>query len=184
MFLDETGLMLQPLVRRTWAPRGHTPVLDAWDRHDRLSVIGALTMAPWALRLNLYFQIFSRNIKADDVATFLSHLHQQLRRPLIVVLDRWSAHRKAVRLLYQRGASWLSAEWLPAYAPELNPTEHVWNHTKWSDLANFVAEDAVELQRAACQSLFRQRQDPSRLSSCFQAAELPLGTFHYLSSCQ
>ena len=45
LFLDETGLMLQPLVRRTWAPKGKRPVLYCWDRHDRLSVIAGLTLS-------------------------------------------------------------------------------------------------------------------------------------------
>ena len=41
VFLDESGFMLQPLRRRTWAPSGQTPLQDAWDRHDRLSVVGS-----------------------------------------------------------------------------------------------------------------------------------------------
>jgi hypothetical protein len=40
--------MLQPTVRRTWAPRGETPISHAWDRHDRLSVLSALTVSPGA----------------------------------------------------------------------------------------------------------------------------------------
>jgi transposase len=174
VFLDETGLMLQPLVRRTWAPRGQTPTLDAWDRHDRLSILGALTVSPWAMRLNLYFKVFDRNVHADDVVDFLVHLRRHLRRSLIVVLDRWSAHRKAIRLLHEQGASWLQAEWLPAYAPELNPTEQVWNHTKWGDLANFVPTDIAHLRRSAIDSLTAQRRDANRLSSCFKAANIYL----------
>jgi transposase len=172
VFLDETGLMLQPLVRRTWAPRGQTPVLRSWDRHDRWSVIGALTVAPWAWRLNFYFEFFSQNIRAEEVATFLCRVHRQLRRPVIVVLDRWGVHRKAVRLLQERGARWLRTEWLPAYAPELNPTEHVWNHTKWGDLANFVPDDKEHLRRAAQHSFIEQHHDPPRLAACLQAAQL------------
>lgn len=164
--------MLQPLRRRTWAPRGDTPVLDVWDRHDRWSVIGALSMAPWALRLGCYFRFYNHNITADEVANFLRMLHRQLRRPLIVILDRWSVHRKAIRLLQEHGVSWLQVEWLPAYAPELNPVEQLWNHTKWGDLANFVPDDANHLRRAAEQSFHDQRDDPPRLYSCFQAAEL------------
>lgn len=166
--------MLQPLVRRTWAPRGQTPMLNCWDRHDRWSVIGALTVAPWALRLNLYFEFFDHNIQAEDVSRFLRHLYWQLRRPLIVVLDRWGVHRKAVRLLHEQYATWLRPEWLPAYAPELNPTEHVWNHTKWGDLANFVPEHAAHLRQAAQDSFVDQHHDPPRLYSCFRAAQLPL----------
>jgi transposase len=172
VFLDETGLMLQPLRRRTWAPQGNTPVLCAWDRHDRWSVLGALSLAPWALRLGCYFRFHDHNITAEDVGSFLRILHRQLRRPLIVVLDRWGVHRKAVRLLKEQSAPWLQVEWLPAYAPELNPVEHLWNHTKWADLANFIPDDAEHLRGAAQQSLTDQRNDPQRLYSCFRAAQL------------
>lgn len=123
--------MLQPLRRRTWAPRGHTPILYAWDRHDRWSALGAITVAPWALRLGLYFRLLARNVTADDVIDFLRHLHRQVRRKIIVVMDRWGVHRRAVRELQEQGATWLRVEWLPSYAPDLNPVEHVWNHTKW-----------------------------------------------------
>ena len=46
VFIDETGCMLPPVVRRTWAPQGCTPLLYRWDRHARLSIIGAITVAP------------------------------------------------------------------------------------------------------------------------------------------
>jgi len=59
-------------------------------------------------------------------------------------LDRYSAHRKAVRLLQD----WFEVEWLPAYAPDLNPVEMVWNHSKYSDLANFIPEDVDDLHQA------------------------------------
>ena len=49
--------MLTPTVRRTLAPRGQTPLQNAWDRHDRISVISALTISPVRRRLGLYFQL-------------------------------------------------------------------------------------------------------------------------------
>jgi hypothetical protein len=45
VFIDEAGFMLEPLVRATWARRGHTPVLKVSEnRHDRISVIGAMAI--------------------------------------------------------------------------------------------------------------------------------------------
>jgi hypothetical protein len=174
VFLDETGFLLQPLRRRTWAPRGQTPVLYAWDRHDRWSVLGAISLAPWALRLGLYFRLLDRNIQASDVVDFLRQLHRHLQRKIILVLDRWGVHRRAVRELQEQGVSWLQVEWLPAYAPDLNPVEHVWNHTKWAELANFVPRDAYHLHEAVHQSLEGQRHDPQGLYACFRAAGLSL----------
>jgi transposase len=170
VFLDESGFMLQPLRRRTWAPRGQTPLQFAWDRHDRFSVLGALSLAPWALRIGLYFRVFDHNVTAVDVMEFVKQLHRQLRRRLILVWDRWSVHRSAARQLTQY--DWLQVEYLPAYAPELNPVEQVWNHTKYGDLANFVPADADDLRQSIFDSLARQRADPRLKYSCFRHAEL------------
>lgn len=107
--------MLQPLRRRTWAPRGQTPVQSSWDRRDRWSVIGALSLAPWALRIGVYFRLHGHNIVTADVEDFVKQLHRQIGRPLIVVWDRWNVHRSAAKRLARR--RWVQIEYLPAYAP-------------------------------------------------------------------
>ncbi len=85
--------MLQPLVRRTWAPRGQTPLLRQWERHDRLSVASGLTVAPCRRRLGLYWRMQPKNIRAVDLVHFLRSLRRHLRRPLVLILDRWSVHK-------------------------------------------------------------------------------------------
>jgi transposase len=149
--LDESGFMLQPTVRRTWAPRGETPVLDCWDRHDRLSVISAITVSPRRKRLGLYFDIFDHNIVTDDFETFVASLLQRLGRPIILVMDRWPVHRSGAGRLQERFGRRVCVEWLPAYAPELNPDEQVWNHTKYTDLANFIPDDTLHLGQSVAQ---------------------------------
>ena len=57
VFLDESGFMLTPTVRRTFAPRGQTPLIKSWDRHDRISAISAVTVSPKRRRLGLYFHL-------------------------------------------------------------------------------------------------------------------------------
>ena len=164
--------MLQPVRRRTWAPRGQTPVQYSWDRHDRLSAISAVTVAPRRRRFGLYFRLQSENVRAEDVVAFLFHLHRHLPRRLIVVLDRLGVHRKAGRLLEARGVEWLQVEWLPPYAPDLNPAEQVWNHTKYADLGNFIPEDVADLERAVGGSMAAQCRRPSLLASYVHRAGL------------
>ena len=173
VFLDESGFLLQPVSRRTWAPRGQTPVVYASARHDRLSAIGAISLSPQR-RIGVHFQFYDDNIRAPDVVRFLSQLHRQLRRPLVVVLDRWNVHRSAIRRLQETGARWLEAEWLPAYAPELNPVEAMWSCTKHGDLANFLPEDLYDLGDAVVDSLHRQRESLRMKKSYFQTAQLEL----------
>jgi transposase len=174
VFLDETGFLLQPVNRRTWAPRGETPVQYAFARHDRLSAIGAVTLSPERQRINTYWQFYSGNIVATDVVAFLRHLHRQIGRKLIVVLDRFNVHRKAARLLNEEGAGWLTIEWLPAYAPDLNPVEAMWSCTKYSDLANYTPANLDELAEAATDSLISQNGDRRTKRSYFHTAKLSL----------
>jgi len=166
--------MLQPVRRRTWAPRGKTPIQKSWDRRDRLSVAAAITVAPRRRRMGLYFRIHSHNIRSDDAIDFITLLHRHLRRGFILVLDRYNVHRKAVRVLGQKHPGWFDAEWLPAYAPDLNPVEQVWNHSKYSDLANFIPNDVAHLERAVEESILDQREDAELLQAFFRYAKLSL----------
>lgn len=166
--------MLQPTVRRTWAPQGQTPIQYSWDRHDRLSVITAITLAPFYRRLSLYFQIHDHNITFVEVIAFLYLVHRHLRRKFILVMDRLSAHRKAVRLLREAGVDWFEVEWLPGYAPDLNPVEMVWNHTKYADLANFIPDDVEHLSQAVDDSIHNIRKDGQLIHSFFKYAGLEL----------
>jgi transposase len=166
--------MLQPVVRRTWAPRGKTPIQYSWDRHDRLSAISAITIAPLRCLVGLYFQIHDGNVRWPEVVAFLTVLHRHLRHKFIVVMDRFSAHRKAVRVLQAQHPHWFEVEWLPAYAPDLNPVEMVWNYTKSADLANFIPDDVHHLHRAVMDSLKDTRRNPTLLRSFFRRPLLVL----------
>lgn len=166
--------MLQPLVRRTWAPEGQTPIHYSWDRRDRLSVISAITVSPQRRRLGLYFDIFDHNIVTDDFELFVESLLGRLQRRLILVMDRWSVHRSAAKRLVGRFPCRVQIEWLPAYAPELNPDEQVWTRTKYVDLANYIPADIDELGRAVRRSIRRTGSQQSLLRSFFKHAKLKL----------
>jgi tRNA U34 5-methylaminomethyl-2-thiouridine-forming methyltransferase MnmC len=168
LFIDESGYRLQPLVRRTWAPKGETPVQHSWDRHDRLSVMAGICFSPVRHRPRLFFQIHQQNIRFDAVIAFLGLVHRHVRKKFILVLDRHSAHRKAIRLLQEQHPDWMEVVWLPAYAPELNPVEMVWNHSQYGDLANFLPEGIDHLREAVSASLERMGAETALLLSCFQ----------------
>gem|GEM_PF-407442 len=153
VFVDESGFMLQPVVRRTWAPRGQTPIHYSWDRRDRLSVISALTVSPIRRWLGLYFDVFDHNCKADEATPFIETLREHFSKGIIRIWDRWMVHRSAAKRLERRFRKRLTIEWLPAYAPELNPVEQVWNRTTYANWANLIPQDVRHLGRAVRKSL-------------------------------
>jgi hypothetical protein len=142
VFLDETGLSLIPNVARTWAPRGCTPILRHPQRGwTKLNQIAAITVSPQRRRLNLYWH-WQRG-KAADTATiveFLGQLLRHLRGHIIVVLDNLPSHRSSLVRQLLRKHPRLHLEYLPSYAPELNPCELLFAHQK-RPLANHAMPD-------------------------------------------
>ena len=147
VLIDEAGLFLNPLVRRTWAPVGHTPVLDGWGRHrDKVSVIGAVTVSPVARRPGFYFATDPADFfNAERVVGFLRDLLRHLRGKVIVVWDGGSNHKGPLVRAFLKRNRRLRLERLPAYAPDLNPVEAVWSWPKHGRLANFVPADVHDL---------------------------------------
>jgi transposase len=175
VFLDESGYMLTPTVRRTWAPKGKGAILNCWDRRDRLSAISCLTVSPKAGRLNLYFRVLPHNIKGPDVVDFLRELKKALGKPFTVVWDRGAVHDKSgdVQKFLTEHPEILT-EKFPAYAPELNPDELVWNWTKYGRLANLAADNTDILGEEVIDELISLKQHPELLASFVRKTELPL----------
>jgi transposase len=177
IFLDESGFMLTPAVRRTFAPRGLTPVLSCWDRRDRISAISCLTISPHVARPNLFFELLPDNetVHAVDMVAYLKALRRQLPGPWTIVWDRSNIHSKSKLV-----KAWLSAhpevvaEEFPGYAPELNPDELVWGWLKYGCLANLAALDTDELRDRATDSLCELKCDREMLRSFINHVSLPL----------
>jgi transposase len=175
VFLDESGFMLTPTVRRTWAPSGETPLLSCWDRRDRLSAISALTVSPQRARLNFYFTLLpdNTNVTAEHVVDFLRQLKAQLGGPFTVIWDGAQIHgRAAVVRAYLADHPEIVAERLPSYAPELNPDEGVWGWTKYGRLANLAAANTIELRRRLEEEFAVLRANRHLLDSFIQEADL------------
>jgi transposase len=175
VFLDEAGFMLTPLVRRTLAPRGKTPILPAWQRHDRISAISCVTLGPGAEWPGLYFELLPAglNVRAEDIVAFLRQLRRELPGPLTVVWDRHNIHSRS-RLVkaWLAGEPEVVLEDLPGYAPALNPDEMVWAWLKYGRLANLSARDVAELRDHLATELDWAAFDGELLAGFFNHADL------------
>jgi transposase len=104
---------------------------------------------------------------------FLTHLLRHLPGPVLVIWDRLPTHRsRLVRDLVAAQQGRLTREYLPAYAPELNPVEHIWGHWKPHELPNFCPRDFAQLSQAARRALARVRRRPTLVRAFWQQAEL------------
>jgi len=177
VFLDESGFMLTPTVRRTWAPRGQTPILDAWDRRDRISAISSISVSPRNRRLNLHFDLMpdNANVHADDIVDYLRHLKAQIGGPLTIVWDGSNIHdrSKLVRAFLAEHPEIQTVK-LPAYAPDLNPDELVWAWTKYGRLGNLAAANSDWLRDYLINEFSYVREHPELLASFIEGSGLPL----------
>lgn len=175
--VDESGVLMAPLVRRTWAPRGQTPQLDqSGGQRQKVSVAAALWLPPRRDRLSLSFATLVNGYFDNwQSAAFLEALLQELTGRVVVVWDGGSMHKgDAIHELAERCADRLSLEKFPPYAPILNPVEPVWSWLKYGRLCNFAPQDAIELDQAIVAELTSIQNDQGMLQSFFHASELPL----------
>jgi DDE superfamily endonuclease len=126
-FLDESGFAQRPPIRATWAPRGQTPQLVEPFNWKTLSGIATVLTHPDGHRSRWLLAVHRGSIRSAQVVRFLNQLRRHRRRPVILLWDRLPAHRsRRVALALAQHRKWLRIEWLPCYAPELNPVEPLW----------------------------------------------------------
>jgi transposase len=175
VLIDESGLLLSPLVRRSLAPRGRTPILKRKTTHrDRISLIAGLSISPVRHRLGLHFRTHPKEyVNGPQAADFVRQLLRSLRGPVMVLWDGGTMHKgEAIRQL-QQDFPRLSLERLPPYAPELNPVEMLWKHLKYDALVNYAPEGIADLHTAALAALQAAQASPERLAEFFRVSSLP-----------
>ena len=165
---------MAPLVRRTPAPRGQTPVIkQKAASREKVSVIAALSLAPRRNRLGLYFQTRPKGyFDSQAVAEFLRELLKHLRGKVVVIWDNGSMHKGEPIREVLRAFPRLSLERLPPYAPDLNPVEWLWSYLKYGRMANFAPRDASHLDGVVTDHLATIRGQPERMKSFYRGAKL------------
>ncbi|MDH3486401.1 MAG: IS630 family transposase [Myxococcales bacterium] len=174
VFIDETGFLTSPLVRRSWAPRGSTPVLvQRLNSRQKASAVGALAISPRQRKVRLLISYrLHQNFNTEWAVGFLRDLRRHLGSRLILVWDNLNVHRSLrVRALID---GWRHArlEFLPPYAPELNPLEYVWGYLKLNPLANLAPDQIDELVPVLDDSIARLQTQQQLLRSFIRASPL------------
>jgi hypothetical protein len=174
IFTDESGFLLLPLIRRSLAPIGQTPLLRHRAKHrDKVSAVAALALSRLNGHVRLFYQTLTdAHVDAEVYGLFLRQLLHVVRGEVVLVHDRGSMHRGAVIRDVQAEFARLHVYEFPPYAPELNPTEYAWTWSKHIELCNFVPHDVAELEIAVCDCLNRARHDQHRLRSFFWSSPL------------
>ena len=112
-------------------------------------------------------------IRSPQIIQFLAHLLRHIPGKLLIVWDGLPGHRSRVVWQFvqqQRGRLWL--EYLPGYAPELNPVQYLWSHWKQHELPNFCPTNFGRLSDSARRAMRRMRRRPTLVCAFWEQAEL------------
>lgn len=168
-FQDEAGVSLIPVMGKTWAPKGKTPIVRVTGHKGTIIVTSAISPAG-----RMVFRIENEKIKAPQHIEFLQQiLDHHPHRKIIVVEDRARPHiAEKVEHFVMKHKKRLALYHLPSYCPELNPDEHVWEYLKAKQLRSHQAQTKDQLKSLVKRKMQSIQRRPLLISSFFSAANV------------
>lgn len=157
MFQDEGRFGLLGTPRRCWAPRGKRPVVGARLERKYLYAFSAVSphdgvldslVLPW--------------VNAQTMSLFLAEVGQRHAQEFVLMVMDQAGWHLAGELVVPPNMRLL---FLPAYSPELNPAEHLWESLREECFANHVFADLDAVEHALTTGLAALEADPARTRS-------------------
>ena len=150
LYGDESEALTHPYLARAWARRGTDLRVPVPGQANKIAMVGSLDHV--ARRLIVHTSPTKRS------SDFIAHLEQldrtygpwpgHVAKPVVLVEDNGPIHvSRASRAALEARKHWLTVEWLPKYAPELNDIEVVWHDLKAYHLAHQTFDDIEALER-------------------------------------
>lgn len=166
-FLDECGVSLIPVMGRTWAPKGETPVIKVTGHKGGLCVTSAVSPVG-----RMVFRIEKEKITGTVHTEFLEQMiKNHPRRKIIVVEDNAPAHIAAItKKFVEKNKKKFALYFLPSYAPKLNPDEKTWRQLKQHKLRAHQAQTKEELRRLVFAKMKSIQKSPAVIKSFFYEA--------------
>jgi transposase len=160
---DEASISLTALLGKTWAPRGQTPKQKVTGKRGSIPAMSAINS-----RGRLVFRLYDKRITSAEVIEFLEQLlRQHPRRHLVVVMDQAPPHTSKLTAAFIQGQRRLHVFHLPAYSPDWNPDEKVWNHLKHQELKGHQAKTREEMKELSARKLADMAGNPELLRGIF-----------------
>jgi transposase len=169
VFEDEFGLSYSEPVSFTWAPRGQTPQIKRIGKYRRETS----TMVGLTISGKIYKRHFDGSANSEKLITGLDHFRRCIKRPFILIWDQSRTHQAKIVKAYLASNPEIHMEYLPAYAPELNPEEYCHGNVK-RRLKNAIFRSKPEIRQSLDLGFARLRKRPDILLGCFQHAGLIL----------
>jgi transposase len=148
LFQDESEASTHPYLFRTWARRGEDLRIEAPGQAKRRAILGALDHGTGQAVV-----LTSATKRSTDFIGLLEKLDAiygttERTRPLKLVIDNGPIHTSKASMAALAARPWITPEWMPKYAPELNAIERFWLNLKRWYLAHRTFASADDLDAA------------------------------------
>lgn len=168
IFWDEAGYRLDDQVGRSWGARGKTPVVEATGKRGRTN--SAIAMSATGA---FWYEEFQQNLNSEKFCELLDRFLKTRRRKVILVMDSHPTHvSKATKEHIEKHSQRLHVEFLPGYAPELNPVEYVNHYVKKQGPRKQIPKDRDDLSRIITSTLDSLKGAFSKVKAFFKHPEL------------
>jgi transposase len=165
LFADESEALTHPYLAHVWAKKGADLRIPAPGQTAKVAMLGVLD---WGRRKLLVRT--SRTKRSSDFLALLEKVDRRygpklgvVLKPVVLVLDNGPIHTsKMSRAALAERAHWLTVEWLPKYAPELNDIEILWRDLKRHHLAHQTFTGPDDLDRAIPQAVLKLNAERNR----------------------
>ena len=168
LFVDESEALTHPYLAHAWAKRGADLRVQAPGQAKKVAMMGAQDAVTRELIVHT-----SRTKRSADVVALLEEIERRFAprpdkvvRPTVLVLDNGAIHTSRLTTKALSARPWLTVEWLPRYAPELNDIELAWRDLKRHHLAHRTFADAEQLEAAIHQSVIDMNRERRKAHSC------------------
>jgi transposase len=162
-FWDESGFRADSVHGKTWAKRGQTPVVNRPGQRQSISAASAVNS-----KGAFWFQTYQGALTGELFVQLLQKLMHRRKKAVHLVVDGLPAHKKAAVKQYVASTyGKLTLHFLPGYAPDLNPDELVWSHTKRTGVARRPLQKGEKLEERVNEQLQAVADNPSLVRSFF-----------------
>jgi hypothetical protein len=166
LFADESEALTHPYLAHAWAKRGADLRLEAPGQARKRAILGALDHATRRLLVTT-----SATKRSADFIALLERLDGAFApppgnpaKPIMLVLDNGAIHTSRVSARALAARPWLTIEWLPKYAPELNDIERSWRDLKRHHLAHRTFATVAHLDTDIHAAVAAMNQERAQLT--------------------
>jgi transposase len=163
-FGDESGVRSDYHAGTTWGRKGTTPVVEKTGQRFKFNLLSVINN-----RGQMRFMLTESGVNNAVYVEFLRRLLKGVSKPVFLILDGHPVHRsRAVKDFAASTDGQIRLFFLPAYAPELNPDEQVWNEVKYRRVGRRSPATKHHLRSLLLSSLHALQKLPRLLQSFFQ----------------